>query len=50
MSRGSVSIDIRDGMSIDVGWMITVDGRFVLSVSRGERESVDGTGVWVDGG
>ena len=50
MSRGSVSIDVRDGMSIDVGWMMPVDGRSVLSVDRGERESVDGAGVWVDGG
>ena len=37
-------------MLIDVGWMMSVDGRSMLSVDRGERESVNGTGVWVDGG
>ncbi|KAF3597048.1 hypothetical protein DY000_02021921 [Brassica cretica] len=29
MSRGSVSIDVRGGMSIDVGWVWAVDGRVV---------------------
>ena len=49
MSHGSVSMDVRTGVSIDVGWKISVDGR-VSSVDSGERVSVDGTGVLVDGG
>ena len=55
MSRGSVSIDVRDEVSIDlwdeisinVGWKISVDGR-VASVDDGDRVSVDGDRVWVD--
>ncbi|KAF3572370.1 hypothetical protein F2Q69_00058473 [Brassica cretica] len=35
MSRDSVSIDVRDGMSIDFGRRVSVDGRFVLSIDRG---------------
>ena len=49
MSRGSVSIDVRDEVSIDIGCKISVDGR-VASVGGGERVSVDEIGVWVDGG
>ena len=49
MSRGLVSIDVRTEVSIDVGWMISVDGRVSL-VASGERVSVDETSVWVDGG
>ncbi|KAF3546181.1 hypothetical protein DY000_02007332 [Brassica cretica] len=49
MSRGSVLIDIRTQVSIDVGWKISVDGR-VASVDGGERVPVDETGVWVNGG
>ncbi|KAF2578224.1 hypothetical protein F2Q70_00011992 [Brassica cretica] len=57
MSRGSVSIDVRDEVSIDVrdevsidvGWKISVDGR-VASVDDGDRVSVDEIGVCVDGG
>ena len=49
MSHGSVSIDVRTEVSIDVGWKISVDGR-VVSVDGGERVSVDETGVWFDDG
>ncbi|KAF3575325.1 hypothetical protein F2Q69_00059427 [Brassica cretica] len=49
MSRGSESINVRTGVSIDVGWKMSVDGR-VSSVDGGERVSVDETGVWVDSG
>ena len=49
MFRGSVSIDVRDEVSIEVGWKISVDGR-VDSVDSGERVSVDEIGVWVDVG
>ncbi|KAF3606441.1 hypothetical protein DY000_02048886 [Brassica cretica] len=49
MSRGSVSIDVRTEVSIDVGWKILVDGR-VSSVDGGEQVSVDETGVWVVSG
>ncbi|KAF3582301.1 hypothetical protein DY000_02031159 [Brassica cretica] len=49
MSYGSVSIDVRTGVSIDVGGKISVNER-VSSVDGGERVSVDETGVWVDGG
>ena len=49
MSCGSVSIDVRIEVSIDVGWKISVDGR-VASVDGSERVSVDRIGVWVDGG
>ena len=56
MFRGSISIDIRTEISIDVGWKISVDGRVasvdekVASVDGGERVSIDRIGVWVDGG
>ena len=50
MSRGSVSIDVRIEVSIDVLWKTSVDGRWVSSFDSGERVSVDGTSVWVDGG
>ncbi|KAF3512445.1 hypothetical protein F2Q69_00005885 [Brassica cretica] len=40
MSRGSVSIDVRCGMSIDVGWVRAGDRR-VVSVEGGKRVSVD---------
>ncbi|KAF3550198.1 hypothetical protein DY000_02006778 [Brassica cretica] len=46
MSRGSVSVDVRDGVSIDVGWTMSVDGRCVSLLDGGERVSVDGTSVW----
>ena len=46
MSRGSVSIDVRDEVSIDVGWKISVDGR-VASVGGGQRVSDDEIGVGV---
>ena len=49
MSRGSVSIDVRTEVLIDVRWTISVYGR-VSSVDGGERVSVNKTGVWVDGG
>ena len=49
MYHGSVSIDVRDELSIDLGWKISVVGR-VASVDGGERVSVDGIGIWVDGG
>ncbi|KAF2617313.1 hypothetical protein F2Q68_00039297 [Brassica cretica] len=49
MFRGLSSIDVRDEVSIDVGWKISVDGR-VASVGGGERVSDDEIGVWVNGG
>ncbi|KAF3587228.1 hypothetical protein F2Q69_00029989 [Brassica cretica] len=49
MSRGSVLIDVRDEVSIDVGCKKSVDGR-VASVDGGERVSVDRSSIWVDGG
>ncbi|KAF2617417.1 hypothetical protein F2Q68_00039051 [Brassica cretica] len=49
MSRGSVSIDVRTEVLIDIRWTISVDGR-VFSVDGGERVLVKKTGVWVDGG
>ncbi|KAF2568611.1 hypothetical protein F2Q70_00027774 [Brassica cretica] len=48
MSCGSVSIDVRDEVSIDAGWKISVDGRVAL-VDGGERVSVDEICVWVVG-
>ncbi|KAF2588950.1 hypothetical protein F2Q70_00038413 [Brassica cretica] len=48
MSRGSVSIDVRTEVLIDIRWTISVDGR-VFSVDGGERVLVKKTGVWVDG-
>ena len=50
MSRGSVSIDVWTEVSIDVGWNMLVDRRWVSSVDGGEWVSVDETRVWVDGG
>ncbi|KAF2619193.1 hypothetical protein F2Q68_00039200 [Brassica cretica] len=50
MSRGSVSINARTEVSIDVGWKMSVDERLVSSVDGGERVSVDEASVWVDGG
>ncbi|KAF2575263.1 hypothetical protein F2Q70_00004131 [Brassica cretica] len=41
MSRGSVSIDVQSGMSIDVGWVGAVDRR-VVSVDSGRQVSLDG--------
>ncbi|KAF3486062.1 hypothetical protein F2Q69_00053995 [Brassica cretica] len=49
MSRGSVSIDFRIEVSIDIGWKMLVDGR-VSSVEGGKRVSVDETGVGDDSG
>ncbi|KAF3587231.1 hypothetical protein F2Q69_00029982 [Brassica cretica] len=49
MSRGSVLIDVRTEVSIDVRWKILVDRR-VASVDGGERVSVEENCVWVDGG
>ncbi|CAG7864193.1 unnamed protein product [Brassica rapa] len=52
MSRGSVSIDVRTEISIDVGWKISIDGRVasvdkrVALVDGGERVSIDRIGVW----
>ncbi|KAF3566156.1 hypothetical protein DY000_02016196 [Brassica cretica] len=49
MSRGSVLIDVRPEVSIDIGWKVSVDGRVYL-VDGGKRVSVDEIGVGVDGG
>ncbi|KAF3586910.1 hypothetical protein F2Q69_00029122 [Brassica cretica] len=49
MSRGSVSIDVWDELSIDFGWKVSVDGR-VASVDGGEQVSVNEISIWVDGG
>ncbi|KAF3604462.1 hypothetical protein F2Q69_00035710 [Brassica cretica] len=49
MSRGSVLIDVRTEVSINVGWKISVDGRVSL-VDGGERVSIDETGIRVDSG
>ena len=40
MSRGSVSIDVRTGVSIHVEWKMSVDGR-VSSIDSVERVSSD---------
>ncbi|KAF2610155.1 hypothetical protein F2Q70_00012031 [Brassica cretica] len=40
MSHGSVSIDVRGGFSINVGWVVAVAGR-VVSVNGGRRVLVD---------
>lgn len=40
MSRGSVSIDVRDEGLIDVRWMVLVDGR-VVSLDGERRVSFD---------
>ncbi|KAF2574365.1 hypothetical protein F2Q70_00002994 [Brassica cretica] len=49
MSRSSISINVLEEVSINVGWKISVDGRVAL-VNGGEQVSVDKIGVWVDGG
>ena len=49
MSRGSVSIDVWDELSIDFGRKVSVDGR-VASVDGGEQVSVNEISIWVDGG